>query len=361
MVLLTREAEALPSYQIAPSNGYNLSSTPPIPGDSQRPHDVRSTILQARKHPHAEQVVKKVNAYFLEKWPFKTDKHRKRFVEEGYGWFVCVNCPLSLDDRMHWGCKLLTAGFLVDDVLDHMSVEEGVLHNTSVIECASGTRLPDPQNAAEVILHDLFESMRAVDTVLADELLVPTIDFFQAQADGGRMKPMTLGEYFEYRDADLGKGLLSGIMRFCARLYMTPEELELVKPVEENAMKHITFVNDVCSYDKEVLAARKGFDLGAMCSSVPIMMDLFGLDEQRAKHLMWQTAREWEIRHFELVEDVLRKNSSPNMIRYLKGLEHQMAGNEVWSLLTPRYNRTTSMAFSDGRQGLKNRLVIGFG
>jgi aristolochene synthase len=62
--------------------------------------------------------VKQVNAFFLEHWPFKTEKHSKRFVNEGYAWFVCVNCPMSLDDRMHWGCRLLTTGVLIDDVLD---------------------------------------------------------------------------------------------------------------------------------------------------------------------------------------------------------------------------------------------------
>jgi aristolochene synthase len=55
-------------------------------------------------------------------------------------------------------------------------------------------------------MYDLFEEMRAVDKQLADELLEPTIDFLVAQADGDRMKPMNLKEYFDYRDADLGKG-----------------------------------------------------------------------------------------------------------------------------------------------------------
>ena len=46
---------------------------------------------------------------------------------------------------------------------------------------------------------------------------------------------------------------MTAIMRFCAGLYMTPEEQDLVKPLEDIAMKHITFVNDVCSFEKELL------------------------------------------------------------------------------------------------------------
>jgi aristolochene synthase len=162
--------------------------------------------LAARKHPNADEVVKQVNDFFLENWPFRTEKHRKRFVDEGYAWFVCINCPLSLDERMHWGCRLLTTGFLIDDLLDRMSVEDGVAHNMKVIECARGNLLPDRNMPAQFIMFDLFESMREVDKQLADELLEPTIDFLVAQADGNRMKPMNLKEYFDYRDADLGKG-----------------------------------------------------------------------------------------------------------------------------------------------------------
>lgn len=138
-------------------------------------------------------------------------------------------------------------------------------------------------------------------------------------------------------------------MRFCAGLYMTKEELDLVKAAEENSMKHITFVNDACSFEKEVLAAKDGFELGAICSSVPIMMELCGVGQDEAVRLMWQMARAWEVRHFELRDEVLRKKSSPALVFYLKGLEHQAAGNELWSLLTPRYNRNSSLAFTEGR------------
>jgi aristolochene synthase len=138
-------------------------------------------------------------------------------------------------------------------------------------------------------------------------------------------------------------------MRFCAGLYMTPEELELVKVAEENCTKHIIFVNDVCSFEKEVLTAQNGFQLGAICSSVPIVMELCGVNEHEAKRIMWQMVRGWEVRHFELVEEIQSKNSSQALAIYLKGLEYQAAGNELWSLLTSRYNRIGSLAFTEGR------------
>lgn len=114
-------------------------------------------------------------------------------------------------------------------------------------------------------------------------------------------------------------------------------------------MKHIAFVNDVCSFEKEVLTAQNGFQLGAVCSSVPIVMELCGVNEQEAKRIMWQMVRGWEVQHFELVNEIQSKNSSQALATYLKGLEYQTAGNELWSLLTPRYNRIGSLAFTEGR------------
>lgn len=172
----------------------------------QVPNNPRPTIFTARKHRNTDEVVELVNAFFLRHWPFKNKKQEQRFIDEGYAWFVCINCPMSLDERMHWGCQLLATGFLIDDLLDRMSIEEGKEHQENVIKCASGTILPDREIPAQWIMFDLFEEMRATDRPLADELLKPTIDFLRAQVDGNRMKRMNLDEYFAYRNADLGKG-----------------------------------------------------------------------------------------------------------------------------------------------------------
>lgn len=138
-------------------------------------------------------------------------------------------------------------------------------------------------------------------------------------------------------------------MRFCAGLSMTKGELDLVKDLEENAMKHITFVNDICSFEKEVRAAENGYELGAVCSSVPIVMDMYKVGEQEAKDIMWNSVRDWEGEHFKLVDDILRRRWSPELVIYCKGLEHQIAGNEAWSLMTPRYNKVKVMPFTARR------------
>lgn len=139
-------------------------------------------------------------------------------------------------------------------------------------------------------------------------------------------------------------------MRFCADLHLSAEELELVKPIEQNALKHMTVVNDICSLDKEVLAAKDGFELGAICSSVPIVKEFAGVNEVETKRIMWQMVRAWEMRHFELFQNLQSKSRSVDFLTFLKGLEYQVAGNELWTLTTRRYNRCGTLPLSEGNQ-----------
>ena len=76
---------------------------------------------------------------------------------------------------------------------------------------------------------------------------------------------------------------------------------------------------------------------------------MFNVSKDETTRIMWETVRAWEVRHFMLVDEILRQNSSPALAFYCKGLERQMAGNELWSLLTPRYNKTGSVPFTEGR------------
>lgn len=179
---------------------------PPAPKNLPYRHpDVRPTILDARIHPKTQAIVDEVHAWFFEHWPWKTETHKRRFVDEGFVWYSCIICPKGLQDRQLGICKYLTAGFLIDDMLDRMSVEEGVKHNDIIIACCSGTMQPDRTKPAQWMMYDLFQEFRATDKDLADLLLQYTIEFFAAQVVADRSKIKTLEGYWEYRYSDLGK------------------------------------------------------------------------------------------------------------------------------------------------------------
>lgn len=87
-----------------------------------------------------------------------------------------------------------------------MSFEEGAAYNKRLMPLARGAAIPDRSVPVEYIMYDLWQEMRSIDDTLANEILEPTFEFMRAQTDRVRGKPMGLGEYFQYRERDVGRG-----------------------------------------------------------------------------------------------------------------------------------------------------------
>ncbi|KAL8776198.1 MAG: hypothetical protein Q9203_006508 [Teloschistes exilis] len=182
--------------------------------------------------------------------------------------------------------------------------------------------------------------MRAHNRELADTVLEPTFLFMRAQTDNVRLRKMRLGEYLEYRDKDVGKALLSALMRFVMGLQLTPEETKSMTKLEYNCSKQLSVINDIYSWEKELKAAQTGHREGsALCSAVKVVAEECNLNFDAAKRVLWAMAREWETTHDELAAEVLAapQGVSENLRRYIQGLEYQMSGNELWSKTTLRY------------------------
>lgn len=125
-------------------------------------------------------------------------------------------------------------------------------------------------------------------------------------------------------------------------LHVTPDELASVQPIEQNCAKHISVLNDILSWDKEYMASQTGHPEGsAICSAVQVVSDETSLSYPASKRVLWAMCREWELQHEVLVQ---RRQSdsglgfSDSLARYIKGLEYQLSGNELWSRTTYRYS-----------------------
>ncbi|KAM3453265.1 hypothetical protein MY3296_003856 [Beauveria thailandica] len=85
----------------------------------------------------------------------------------------------------------------------------------------------------------------------------------------------------------------------------------------------------------EDVRRRRASVQGAQILSVSL-----GLDEA-TKACLWTMVREWEVKHEPLCSvpfvPANISNISKEAMLYLKGLEYQMSGNELWSRTTPRY------------------------
>ncbi|KAL4987409.1 Aristolochene synthase in complex with 12,13 Difluorofarnesyl diphosphate [Aspergillus falconensis] len=317
-----------------------VESPPPSPtGKADVPLASR---FKALCHPLEPEVTKQVNEYFLTHWPFKDDKARKKFVAAGFSYVTCLYFPMAKDDRIQFACKLLTLLFLIDDLLEDMSFKDGSAYNEKLIPIARGDVLPDRKVPAEWIMYDLWEDMRAHDQVLADEILEPTFTFMRAQTDKSRLTIKEMGPYLTYREKDVGKALLCSLMRFAMELHVSPKELASVQEIEQNCAKHLSVVNDIMSWDKEYLAYQTGHPEGsALCSAVQVLAQETTLSYTACKRVLWVLCREWEHQQALLESRRLADGSFPcseNLRLYIKGLEYQMSGNELWSLTTQRYN-----------------------
>lgn len=87
-----------------------------------------------------------------------------------------------------------------------MSFAEGAAYNENLMPLARGTKSPDRSIPAEYIMYDLWQAMRQVDESMANAILEPTFDFMRAQTDKTRSTAMGLGDYFHYRERDVGRG-----------------------------------------------------------------------------------------------------------------------------------------------------------
>lgn len=128
-------------------------------------------------------------------------------------------------------------------------------------------------------------------------------------------------------------------MRFCMCVSLTEHEANLARDVDMNCSKHLSVVNDIWSFEKEVATAAVGHEEGAvLCTSVSILAREAAISVVAAKRTLYMLCREWEVRHEDLTAAVLGKCDSPHLRAYFKGLEYQMSGNEAWSRSTPRYH-----------------------
>lgn len=128
-------------------------------------------------------------------------------------------------------------------------------------------------------------------------------------------------------------------MRYSMALRMNPDELIIARDVEKNCSKHISVINDIYSFEKELLTAKTAHEEGgALCSSVQLLATEADFSIQSAKRILFNMCREWEHRHQELVNGLKIQHNNPTIDQYVKGLEYQMSGNEIWSKTTKRYS-----------------------
>ena len=134
-------------------------------------------------------------------------------------------------------------------------------------------------------------------------------------------------------------------MRFSMNLHLSDADFASVVEIEKNCGQHISIINDIFSFEKELLASKTAHkEGGILCSAVPIFSEETALSTSAAKRVLYCLCREWEYVHRELVA---KRIASPDgcsevVEAYMNGLEYHMSGNEQWSQTTKRYHDVVS-------------------
>ncbi|GKT61249.1 hypothetical protein ColTof3_08588 [Colletotrichum tofieldiae] len=128
---------------------------------------------------------------------------RLKFFAEGLPTWYCCQYPSSLQDRITVACRFSVMLFLLDDLLEHMSLEEGSYYNERLMSIITGDVTTRDGSPVEKIVWDVWNDMKAVDDRLAHDLVEPMFDFWRSHTDSRRLDKKGTAAYLEYRARDV--------------------------------------------------------------------------------------------------------------------------------------------------------------
>jgi aristolochene synthase len=110
---------------------------------------IPASAFTVRTHPLTDQVADEVNQFYYKNWPFPDEEERKKFLGADFSRFCCYLFPCSLNDRLRFVCEIVTHLFLIDDILESMSLKDGRALNDKLNALARGEVLPDRSSPPE--------------------------------------------------------------------------------------------------------------------------------------------------------------------------------------------------------------------
>ncbi|KAF9244405.1 hypothetical protein DTO013E5_5954 [Penicillium roqueforti] len=238
---------------------------------------------------------------------------------------------------------MLYLSLLIDDQLEKMSFTQMLSYRDRLMKVALGAASPDRCICLEWMLHDTVMAMRSMDEVLANDVAQGFCQLLQAQTSQERTTANTLGSYLKFRETDVGKTLYTALIRFGAKLDLTPTALENTAALESTAFRHVSVMNDIYSWEREWKVYQENPTDGAQpFSAIYILANETGLPYTACRRLMYSYCRELEL-VFKQSSVEIRHNTMEGLTHelemYIKGLEYFMCGIELWSQWTPRYRQ----------------------
>lgn len=133
-----------------------------------------------------------------------------------------------------------------------------------------------------------------------------------------------------------------------------------LKKLEYNSVDHIIIVNDLYSWERELLQAsisKKSEIGGDLVSAITVVMKEQKVDEPTAKAFLAKQVHAIDLKQFEYIRERELEGAPirSNVKRYSDCLATMAAGNESWSRVTARYNVVNGKRVKPVRENLSFR------
>lgn len=129
-----------------------------------------------------------------------------------------------------------------------------------------------------------------------------------------------------------------GMLTFGLALTIPASEVEMCVRLARPGYEAISLVNDIYSWPKEKVEARKAGQ-PYVFNAVWVVMKEQGCDEEAALRICRATTQQ----RFERFHNIVKKSKDMGLSlqsqRYLNAVRQSHVGNLVWSIYCPRYHR----------------------
>ncbi|KAJ5254185.1 hypothetical protein N7524_011365 [Penicillium chrysogenum] len=272
------------------------------------------------------------------------------------GNFTSLCAPNCLPERFALVAYTVEYAFLHDDETDNAADQEALLLENKMLHQAlnqSGmtsvsTRVSDKaQRKSEVQAKIAAEYLR-LDPVFGEWFLNKWQTFTACVKDVRSLEFPSLDDYLEFRIVDAAADWTLYNFRWGSGITLTPEEEKTADPMSYVAYAELCLVNDLFSWDKEYASHIKSNGDVPLVNAVHIVAVTQGLTHCAAKAVVQAEVRAHEERFCQLKEQYEATDKpSHEVLRWLRLLEHSMAGNWVWSLCVPRYCKVDRNPYKD--------------
>ncbi|KAH8672844.1 isoprenoid synthase domain-containing protein [Tricladium varicosporioides] len=297
------------------------------------------SLFSPRLHHLGDAVCEIDNAYLIDRWGFPSKAAEKFFVDMDLSRWSVLVLPEILNSRIQLVTRFLTVLFLIDDNMDYETGQEYVVNLKALVV---GEKTSFTANDPNMIISEIINELDKFNHGKTNEVKTGVSQFWDFQVDRSRPSIKTLDDYLVFRVTETAMNVTHTLARLGMDLEIPAEEEHWLKKLEHITTYHIIIVNDLYSWDKELLQASnsKTTDIGGdLVSAITVVMKEENVDEMTAKKFLATKVHDLEVEYFDLVKE--REKEGPMAIdarRYADCLPVMAAGNESWSRVTARYN-----------------------